>query len=170
MTYGTPRSTRRRATRQAWPKELQPVALADVGGLLVHVEDLARLAQDQVVRPGLRPLRRSHEGVPGTRPREDVEGIHEGAPPPLLLVGEPLGDQALHGEGVPRGVAARDERLEGWSQEALLGEAPLGFRQDHVRRNLARVPGTVSLEVARRSPRAEGNTAPEPGALPVCMR
>ena len=59
---------------------------------------------------------------------------------------------AVDGEACGIGLAARDKRGSGIAEEADLGEAPLRLRQDHERRELAR----VVLLLHRRDDGAEG--------------
>ena len=112
--------------RHDWPKVLVPVLGAQVGLLGGQVEQFAGLAEHQVVGLLLALVQLGELLVARHGVRQGVHFVQQVAPRPLALVGDALGDDALHHETPRRRVAAGGEGPVARPQEARLVEAPRG--------------------------------------------
>ena len=123
------------------------VTVAQVVLLLRQVEDLAGVAEDQVVGLLLGLL---GGGQLRDRPAWPVPACPAcgatRAGPAAAASEMPCGHDAFDGKPALRRVAAGGKRLVARPEEPRLGEPPLQLRQHDVRRNQPLVAGVVSLE------------------------
>ena len=77
---------------------------------------------------------------------EGVELVQKFAAGALALLADAGGNDAFHDETAGAGITAGGKRLVARAEEARLGEPPLQFGQDDVRRQQALVAGVVALE------------------------
>ena len=145
------------------PEGVAAVALPQVVLFLREVEDLARVAQDQLVGLALGVGGGGELRVGRERVGQRVEAGEVFAPRLLPLVGDALRHHAFDGEARLAGVAAGGEGLVARAEEAGFGEAALRLGEHDVGRNQPLVAGVVALEERDHRAHARVDVAPAGG-------
>ena len=106
-----------------------PIPAAQFIVFLRKVENLAGIAENQVVRLFFAGRQLLQLAVVGQHPTKRIQLVQQTAPAPLPLLGDTLGDHTFDGELFPRRVSAGGKGFEPRAQKTCLGEAPLRRRQ-----------------------------------------
>ena len=137
------------------PEGVAAVAVREFVLLLGQIEDLARVAEDQIVGLLLGLLGRCHLRIVAMDRRSVLSFSSNSRRCLLLLVGDARGDDPLDGEPVRIGVAARGKRFVADPQETGFREPALGLGEHDVGRNQAlRCPPAKPLKAVTTAPTA----------------